>query len=670
MKRVALAAFILQCSFLVLYAEDFRVLSPDRMTYVDVRLDDGKLTYAAGCRKTVKKDTVDIRLLEYSPLGLYTNVGDFSKHLILKGQGGERVVKDYTLLQSKRSHVKAEYQQCWFELQNSRRGCIKVEFMVGNNNVAYRYHLPMQGETAAVVVNGEASGFQLPSHTTTFLSPQSTPMIGWKRTKPSYEEEYIPDEPLNTKSCYGQGYTFPCLFHVHADGGTPEGWLLISETGVDGQYCGSHLSEGVDGLYLITFPMKGENNGFGSTSAQFGLPGTTPWRTITLGESLKPIVETTVAWDVVEPLYELGDKFKPSTHQPAPIGGRSTWSWIVWQDPSINYDDQVKFIDLAASLKWEYCLIDGGWETNIGRDRMEQLFAYALSKGVHPFVWYNSNGGWNDAPQCAKNCMYSPIVRKKEMKWLMEHGVKGIKVDFFAGDKQETLKLYEQILSEANDYGLQVIFHGCTLPRGWERMYPNYVSSEAVLASENLVFSQHFCDQFPFNATLHPFCRNAVGSMEFGGTFLQKRLNKENRGGTQRKTGDVFELATAIAFQSSVQNFALTPMCLDEKVTPRFEIDFMRQVPTLWDETVFIEGYPGRYIVMARRSGNKWYAIAMNGRQTPLQVDVLLPMLASQQVTMLTDGVDGKTPSSQQITLDKKGSLKAQIPAGCAIVLY
>ena len=704
---------------LPLQAQETRILSPDKLTFVDVRMDDGKIMYSAGYRKVVKKDTIDVRLLDFSPLGLYTNVGDFSRSLELKETMGERKHIVYDLWQSKQSHIDVEYQQKQFNLQTSRGGRFGVEFMVGNNNIAYRYQIPMQGETAAIVVTGEASGFQLPKHTTTFLSPQSTAMIGWKRSKPSYEEEYTPDEPLNTKSRYGQGYTFPCLFHVNLNPNpndnpnynsqlthssshssplanreglgvspltSPNGWVLISETGVDGRYCGTHLSEGIGSLYQIAFPMEGENNGFGSTGAQFGLPGTTPWRTITLGESLKPIVETTLAWDVVEQLYDLSPNHNlndnhnlnevegaitpPLEGKGAVLGGRSTWSWIVWQDPSINYDDQVKFIDLASSLGWEYCLIDGGWETNIGRERMEQLLAYALSKGVHPFVWYNSNGGWNDAPQCAKNRMYSPIVRKKEMKWLMEHGVKGIKVDFFAGDKQETIKLYEQILSDANDYGLQVIFHGCTLPRGWEKMYPNYVSSEAVLASENLVFSQHFCDQFPFNATLHPFCRNAVGSMEFGGTFLQKRLNKENNGGPRRKTGDVFELATAIAFQSAVQNFALTPMCLDESVTPRFEVDFMRQVPTLWDETRFLDGYPGRYIVMARRSGNRWYAIAMNGQQAPLSIDVQLPMFAGQQVTMLSDGEDGQSPAATTVTLDKNGTLQATISSGCAVVLY
>ncbi|MBR4758420.1 MAG: glycoside hydrolase family 97 catalytic domain-containing protein, partial [Bacteroidaceae bacterium] len=243
-------------------------------------------------------------------------------------------------------------------------------------------------------------------------------------------------------------------------------------------------------------------------------------------------------------------------------------------------------------------------------------------------------------------------------------------VDFFAGDKQETIRLYEQILSDANDYGIQVIFHGCTLPRGWERMYPNYCSSEAVLASENLVFNQHFDDMEGFNATLHPFCRNAVGSMEFGGTVLQRRLNRNNNGGTTRKVSDVFELATAIAFQSSVQNFALTPMNLDETVTPKFEIDFMRQVPTEWDETRLIDGYPGQYIILARRSGSRWYVVAMNAQQKPLKVNVQVPMLQGKQVTQLSDGKDGLSPASSQITLDRRGTFKTEIPAQCAVVLY
>ena len=176
-------------------------------------------------------------------------------------------------------------------------------------------------------------------------------------------------------------------------------------------------------------------------------------------------------------------------------------------------------------MGYEYALIDNWWDTRIGHQRMKSLVEYARDKGVELFLWYSSSGYWNDIEQGPVNRMDNAIIRKREMKWLQSLGVKGIKVDFFGGDKQETMRLYEDILSDADDHGLMVIFHGCTLPRGWERMYPNYVGSEAVLASENMVFNQHFCDEEAFNTCLHPFIRNTVGSMEFGGCFLNKRLN-------------------------------------------------------------------------------------------------------------------------------------------------
>ena len=204
-------------------------------------------------------------------------------------------------------------------------------------------------------------------------------------------------------------------------------------------------------------------------------------------------------------------------------------------DGSCNYDEQKRYIDFAAALGYRSVLIDALWDKQIGYDRMAELARYGASKGVGIFLWYNSNGTWNDAPQSPKGKMDKSAARRHEMAWMQRTGILGIKVDFFGGDKQETMRLYEEILSDADDHGLMVIFHGCTLPRGWERMYPNYVGSEAVLASENLVFSQGSCDAEAFNACLHPFIRNAVGCMEFGGTFLNKRLNRGNDGGTVRR---------------------------------------------------------------------------------------------------------------------------------------
>ena len=179
-------------------------------------------------------------------------------------------------------------------------------------------------------------------------------------------------------------------------------------------------------------------------------------------------------------------------------------------------------------------------------------------------LWYNSNGFENDAPQTPRQIMNNSIARKKEMAWMKKIGVVGIKVDFFGGDKQETMKLYEDILSDANDYGLEVIFHGCTMPRGWERMYPNYVSSEAALASENVYFTDYHAKKEAFEMTMHPFSRNAVASFDWGGVMMNKYFSKDNKSRHQRYTSDVFEMATAITNQSSVNCICLYPNNLQD----------------------------------------------------------------------------------------------------------
>ena len=636
----------------------FALSGPLAAQSVSVNGPDGKLQLTVSCPSANGEVSYAVtyngkQMLESSPLGMETNVGDFYRGLQLKEHKVTALdtVYEQSRIKASRIHNWANELLCSFV--NGEGKNVQITFRVSNNDVAFRYTLPREQGKGSVTVNSERTGFRFPSQTTTFLCPQSDAMIGWKRTKPSYEEEYKADAPMNERSGYGHGYTFPCLFKVGDDG-----WVLLSETGVDSRYCGSRLSDWDNGVYRIAFPMPEENNGNGTVSPAFSLPGSTPWRTVTVGETLKPIVETTVPWDVVEPRYTTTHDYKP---------GRGTWSWILWQDGSINYDDQVRYVDLAAAMGYEYVLIDNWWDNNIGRDRMEQFIKYARSKGVEVFLWYSSSGYWNDIEQSPVNRMDNSIARKQEMRWLQSLGVKGIKVDFFGGDKQETLRLYEEILSDADDHGLMVIFHGCTLPRGWERMYPNYVGSEAVLASENLVFSQHFCDNEAFNATLHPFIRNAVGCMEFGGVFLNKRLNRSNDGGTIRRTTDIFQLATAVLFQNPIQNFALAPNNLTD--APQICLDFMKQVPTTWDETRFIDGYPGRYIVLARRHGNTWYIAAVNATAEPLKLKLDLPVLAGQEVSLYSD--DKKMqPQLKLQKIKTDGSLQLTVqPQGGAVIV-
>lgn len=624
---------------------------------VVVKGPDGKLQLAVFAQSETKPCySVSYNgqtMLEKSPLGMNTNIGDFTKNLKLTGHSVDKIDTVYrqTRIKVSEVHYRANELTCNFENEKGQK--LGVIFRVSDHDVAFRYTLPHQGGRASVTVNEEKTGFRFPEQTTTFLCPQSDAMIGWKRTKPSYEEEYKVDAPMSERSQYGHGYTFPCLFRVG-----DAGWVLVSETGVDSRYCGSRLSDVSEGnLYTVAFPMAEENNGNGTVAPAFALPGATPWRTITVGDNLKPIVETTVPWDVVSPLYETKHDYR---------FGRGTWSWILWQDGSINYDDQVRYIDLASAMGYEYALIDNWWDTRIGHQRMKSLVEYARSKGVELFLWYSSSGYWNDIEQGPVNRMDNAIIRKREMKWLQSLGVKGIKVDFFGGDKQETMRLYEDILSDADDHGLMVIFHGCTLPRGWERMYPNYVGSEAVLASENMVFNQHFCDEEAFNTCLHPFIRNAVGSMEFGGCFLNKRLNRNNDGGTTRRTTDVFQLATTVLFQNPVQNFALAPNNL--KDVPAVCMDFMKQVPTTWDETRFVDGYPGKYVVLARRHGDIWYLAAVNAGKEPLKLDLDLEMFAGKTVALYKDDKKGE-PELTSLKVKENGKVKLEIRSQGGAVL-
>ncbi|MBQ9637658.1 MAG: glycoside hydrolase family 97 catalytic domain-containing protein [Prevotella sp.] len=664
------------------YADNKTVSSPDGRLQVTIDCQDGRATYS------VSYDGQDV--LKRSALGLVTNLGDFTQGLTMQDKARQMPIsKRYWMATTKRSDITYEANRLQVDFQTTKRIPLSVIFQVSNNDVAFCYQLlrgPKDNPKCAIVER-EATAFNLADGTTTFLSPQITPMTGWERTKPSYEEEYEADAPMDKPSKYGVGYTFPCLFKVRSQGvevssGEEPVWLLISETGVTSQYCGARLSDYEAGKgYTIAYPQEGENNGFGSATASIMLPGFTPWRTITVGRSLAPIVETTVQFDVVDPLYEPSEQYQP---------GRYTWSWLVWQDNSVCYDDQVQMIDLSATMGYEYCLVDGLWDTQIGYDRIEELAAYAKQKGVKLMLWYNSNGSENDAPQGPRGVMNNAIKRKQDMAWMKRIGVKAIKVDFFGGDKQETMRLYEDILSDANDYGLQVIFHGCTLPRGWERMYPNYVASEAALASENVYFTEHHARQEGFEMSMHPFSRNAVGSFDWGGMMMNRFMSRDNKSRHQRFTGDIFELATAITNQTSVNCVAIYPNNLHD--LPPFELDFLRRVPTTWQETRYVDGYPTRYAVIARRASNgKWYVGGINGTAAAMTLTLDLPMLAGKTVTYYVDEADAKalkalkaaakkdpkakpapywpTPAKKTLKVDKNGQARVTLQSLGGIVL-
>ncbi len=625
-------------------AGEVKVAGPDGQLEVTVFHREG----AIGYHVNYKGDPV----IEPSPLGLEASIGNFREKLVPLATPSVREIRDsYTSRKGKFSTVNYVANELRYGFLNEQQDSLYVVFRVSNNDIAFRYEIA-SGKHSNSKVLAENTGFKFSPGTTTYITPQAPAGDGWMKTKPSYEEEYTEGEPVGTPSKYGLGYTFPALFHVDNNY-----WVLLSETGVDSRYVGTKLGEGTsDGLYFIAFPEPEENNGIGDATVAALLPLKTSWKTITVGNNLAPIVETTVATDVVEPLYAPSIDYQP---------GRSVWSWIVWQDASCNYDDQVTFIDLAAEMGYEYILVDALWDVQIGDDRMPALIRYAQSKGVDVWLWYNSNGAWNDAPQGPKNRMDTAPARQREMAWMKEMGVKGIKVDFFGGDKQVTMKLYEDILTDANNYGLMVNFHGTTLPRGWERMFPNFMTSEAVLASENLIFNQYFTDKEAYCSTVIPFTRNAVAPMDFGPVFFNKILSRDQQKGTVRRTTDAFQMATALNYFSPVQFLGITPNNLEEQ--PGHVIEWMKELPVAWDETRFVSGAPGHHCAIARRRGETWYVAVTNGTGEPLKLTLELPWLDGKTVTTYYDLKDGSAGMKKEEI--KKGKLTVSLQAGGGAVL-
>ena len=615
MSRIILLTGILWLFSQSIHAEQSQITSPDGKLSVHITDENGVPSYSVSYNH--------IPFILASPLGLNTNIGNFTREMKLSTTSPVQLLnEEYNLPTIKQSNVHYQANRGVFTFSQNGKVIYDVVFQVSNRDVAFKYNMYPQKETLCCVINEEMTGFVLPSGSTTFLCPQSKPMGGFARTSPSYETSYTVDDTVG-KNGWGEGYTFPCLFRNN-----DKGWVLISETGVSSAYCGSRLIGNPDGLYQIGFPQTGEYNGNGTTNPGIMLPGETPWRTITIGETLAPIVETTVAFDVVKPLYDASQEYKY---------GKGSWSWIIGGDSSCNYDEQIRYIDFSAAMGYQSVLIDALWNKQIGRKGIEKLAEYAKSKGVALYLWYNSNGYWNDAPQSPRGIMNTTINRRKEMKWMQSIGIRGIKVDFIGSDKQVTMQLYEDILADANDY---------------------------------LHFSQGSCDAEAFNACLHPFIRNTVGSMDFGGSTLNKYYNARNDSTTRtsrRITSDVFALATAVLFQSPVQHFALTPNNLTD--APEWAINFMKEVPSTWDEVRFLDGYPGKYIILARRHQNKWYIAGINASSEEIKVKLHLPMIsAGETISVYTDNARlvGKTSTEK---LNKHQQLQVSIPCNGGIVI-
>jgi alpha-glucosidase len=582
-------------------------------------------------------------VLRQSRLGLVRDDVDFSRGLSVANVSAVSSVRDeYELLTSKRRHNKYLANRQVFTLRSAQGPRMEIQFQVSNDGVAFRYVFPEQDATLRRILS-ESSSFNFLPETRAWLQPIAVAKAGWGETNPSYEEIYEKDVVVGTPSPTGAGWIYPALFR------SGDTWLLLSETGLLRNYCGTRLQSTWHSTeYNIAFPDPLEKFPNGAVLPESTLPWTTPWRLIVVGD-LATVVESNLGADLA---------VKPASGvaaTPADGPGKSSWSWPLLGDDQTVYDVQKRFIDYAADMGWRYTLIDALWDKQIGYERLKELVDYARSKNVKILIWYNSAGDWNTAPQTPRDMMLTHESRMREFERLKQMGIAGLKVDFFGGDGQSMIQYYQDILEDAARFGLLMNFHGATLPRGWHRTYPNLMTMEAVRGLEFITFEQKNAEDGPTHMAMLPFTRNVFDPMDFTPVVLDRINNIE------RRSSSAFELATSVLFTSGIQHYAEIPEGMAR--APAYVRDFMKRVPSIWDDVKFLAGEPGKFVVLARRSGKQWYVAGINGERTSREVTLNLASLGIKQgATAITDGEGGNLSFSQQrVELDAKQQAKLSL---------
>ncbi|HEX7470867.1 MAG TPA: glycoside hydrolase family 97 catalytic domain-containing protein, partial [Verrucomicrobiae bacterium] len=486
----------------------------------------------------------------------------------------------------------------------------------------------------------EVSSFHFLPDTRAWLQPMQVAKTGFQQSNPAYEEYYQKDISVGTPSTLGAGWVYPALFH------SGETWLLVSEVSLPRNYCGTRLrSDSPDGEYSVGFPDPRENFQNGAVNPESKLPWLTPWRIVVVG-SLKTIAESTLGTDVADkPMY--AGTVKP---------GKSSWSWPLLGDRNTTYDVQKRFIDYAADMGWRYCLIDAGWDKQIGYDKTKELADYARGKNVSILLWYNSAGDWNTVTFTPRDKMITHESRIAEFEKLKAMGVAGLKIDFFGGDGQSQINYYHDILEDAAPFGFAMNFHGATLPRGWQRTYPNLMTMEAIKGLEFITFEQKNADEEPTHAATLPFTRNVFDPMDFTPMVLD-RINR-----IQRRTTSAFELALSVLFTSGIQHYAEIPEGMAK--APDYVREFLKGVPSVWDDTKFLDGYPGKFVVIARQGEGRWYVAGINAEAAEKKLTLDLSELRIRgNGTLITDGSGGNLSFHQEtVKLGRDKKLEVTLP--------
>lgn len=591
----------------------YKLESPDQQIRVEVKLPEPGKSDMLNYSVFRKAEGTWVQIMDPSPLGIEREDTRFVGGLELVSANFREGIEDqYTLVSGKKMKCLNTYNSLQLTLKNKDKEKLSLDFRAYNGGVAFRYHFPGESENNVRVIS-EYTGFDF-KEGNFWAHPYDT-VAKWN---PAYETYYQGPMAVGTTAPWNKnGWAFPILIE------SEHTWLLVSEAGFDGSFGASHLqAECENGRYLIRAAEQGEAEGYYENTSYSSLPWTTPWRFIAIGASLHEIVESTLTTDLSAP-SEIKDVswIKP---------GRASWSWWSDDESPTDYDRIVPFIDLAATMGWEYSLVDANWN-HMKNGNIEELVAYADSKNVGLLLWYNSGGKHNVVEEDPRNLIDNSRARRKEFERISKLGIKGIKVDFFQSDKQEIIGQYSDIFRDAAEFGLLVNCHGCTLPKGWRRTWPNLMTMEAVMGGEAYRFNETFPEKAPGHLCIIPFTRNAIGPCDYTtGGFSDSEY--------PHLTTYAFELALPVIIESGIMHHMDTPeMTLG---LPSCAVNFLKEIPVNWDDTRYIAGYPGKDVVIARKKGDKWYIGGINGEAEAkeLSIDLSSTGEVPAELELIVDG--------------------------------
>ena len=519
----------------------------------------------------------------------------------------KKVKADYCMLAGKRLHAMNEANE--YETALGKGG--KMIVRLYNDGLAFRYELTQVSGT----LPKEKTTYRIPEGTKRWIQQWTDAYEGFFPLTTSYKTQPVRSFSGTFKSADGWNirWGYPALIEPR-DGV----FALISEANIERLQSASCLYN--DGeLYRVT----PDTNTLNITDDWH-----TPWRVAIVG-GLGDIVESTLITDASEPC-RLTDT---SWIHPGVV------SWIYWayNHGSDDYNIICKYIDMAATLHLPYMLIDAEWDRMKDGKTVEDAVNYAKEKGVKPMIWYNSSVGWVDGAPTPKYRLNKPEDREKEFAWCEKIGVAGVKIDFFSGDNQMNMDYCLDLLECAARHHLLVNFHGATIPRGWQRTYPNLMSTEGVYGAEWYNNVPTFTKQAAaHNATL-PFTRNVIGPMDYTPCAFSDSQHPHI-------TSNAHELALTVLFESALQHLADRPESF--LAQPQEVQDFLSSLPSVWDETRFVCGYPGESAVIARRSGHIWYVAGINGTDDAKKLTFSLNNIVpkSSAIQAFFDGKDQKKP--------------------------